>query len=53
MTRQPVAEVLELPGMKLHYDVHGDLTDPGRQPGTPRVRVPDGSRRVRRLGVPH
>ncbi len=32
MTRQPVAEVLELPGMKLHYDVHGDLTDPGPQP---------------------
>lgn len=32
MTRQPVAEVLELPGTKLHYDVHGDLTDPGPQP---------------------
>lgn len=32
MTRQPVAEVLELPGTKLHYDVYGDLTDPGPKP---------------------
>lgn len=32
MTRRPVTEVLELPGTKLHYDVYGDLTDPGSQP---------------------